>query len=34
MFDSLELLNDFLQQGVVSRRDVAIRKWVTWLRED
>ena len=34
VFDSLELLNDFLQQVVVSRRDIGIRKWVHWLRED
>ena len=30
----MELLNDFLRQVVVSRRDNGIRKWVTWLRED
>ena len=34
VFDSLELLNDFLEQVVVSRRDNGIRKWVNWLRED
>ena len=34
VFHSLELLNDFLQQVVVSRRDIGIRKWVNWLRED
>ena len=34
MFDSLELLNDFLLQLVVSRRDVGVRKWTGWLRED
>ena len=34
VFDSLELLNDFLKQVVVSRRDVGIRKWSRWLRED
>ena len=34
VFDSLELLNDFLEQIVVSRRDNEIRKWVNWLRED
>ena len=28
-FDSLELLNDFLKQVVVSRRDVGIRKWAS-----
>ena len=27
-------MNDFLKQVVVSRRDVGIRKWVSWLRED
>ena len=31
--DSLELLNDFLQQVVVSR-DLGMRKWTRWLRED
>ena len=34
VFDSLELLNDFLKQVVVSRRDSGIRKWPWWLRED
>ena len=34
VFDSLELLNDFLKQVVVSRRDVGVRKWTRWLRED
>ena len=33
-FDSLELLNDILERVVVSRRDVGIRKWTSWLRED
>ena len=33
-FDSLEVLNGFLKQVVVSRRDLGIRKWVNWLRED
>ena len=33
-FDLLELLNEFLQQVVVSRRDTGIRKWTRWLRED
>ena len=28
------MLNDFLKQVVVSRRDLGIRKWVNWLRED
>ena len=32
--DSIELLNDFLQQVVVSRRDIGSRKWTSWLRED
>ena len=27
-------MNDFLEQVVVSRWDVGIRKWVSWLRED
>ena len=34
VFDSLELLNGFLKQVVVSRRDVGVRKWARWLRED
>ena len=34
VFDSLEVLNGFLKQLVVSRRDLGIRKWVNWLRED
>ena len=34
VFDSLGLLNDFLKQVVVSRRDVGVRKWTRWLRED
>ena len=34
VFGSLEVLNDFLRQVVVSRRDVGIRKWTGWLRED
>ena len=34
VFDSLEVLNGFLRQVVVSRRDVGIRKWTRWLRED
>ena len=33
-FDSLEVLSGFLKQVVVSRRDVGIRKWTRWLRED
>ena len=34
VFDSLELLNDILERVVVSRGDVGIRKWSSWLRED
>ena len=34
VFDSLEVLNGFLRQVVVSRRDDGIRKWTSWLRED
>ena len=34
VFDSLELLNGFLKQVVVSRRDLGIRKWTNWLRGD
>ena len=34
VFDSLELLNCFLQQVVISCRDIGIRKWTRWLRED
>ena len=34
VFDSLELLNGFLRQVAISRRDVGIRKWTRWLRED
>ena len=34
VFDSLGLLNDFLRQVVVSRRDILIRQWTMWLRED
>ena len=34
VFDSLEVLNGFLKQVVVSRRDIGINKWVNWLRED
>ena len=34
VFDSLEVLNGFLKQVVVSRRDIGIRKWAWWLRED
>ena len=34
VFDSLEVLFEFLKQVVVSRRDVGVRKWTRWLRED
>ena len=34
VFDSLEVLNSFLRQVVVFCRDVGIRKWTRWLRED
>ena len=34
VFESLEVLNGFLRQVVVSRRDVGVRKWTRWLRED
>ena len=34
VFDSLEVLNGFLRKVVVSRRDVGVRKWTRWLRED
>ena len=34
VFDSLEVLNGCLRQVVVSRRDIGIRKWTRWLRED
>ena len=34
VFDSLEVLNGFLRQVVVSRRDDGIRRWSRWLRED
>ena len=34
VFDSLEVLNGFLKHVVVSRRDVRVRKWTRWLRED
>ena len=33
-FNSLEVLNDFTWQVVVSRRDTGVRKWTDWLRED
>ena len=28
------MLNGFLKQVVVSRRELGVRKWVGWLRED
>ena len=34
VFDSLEELNGFFRQVVVSRRDEGIRRWKRWLRED
>ena len=34
VFDSLEVLNGFFRQVVVSRRDEGIRRWKRWLRED
>ena len=34
VFDSFELLNGFIKQVVVSRRDIGIRKWARWLQED
>ena len=34
VFDSLEVLNGFLKQVVVSRWDIGVRKWTMWLRED
>ena len=34
VFDSLDILNDFTGQVVVSRRDTGLRKWTRWLRED
>ena len=32
VFESFELLNDFVKQVVVSRRDLGIRKWVAGLQ--
>ena len=34
VFVSFGLLNVFLQQVVVSRRDIGLRRWTRWLRED
>ena len=34
VFDSLEVLNGFVRQVVISRRDEGIRRWTRWLRED
>ena len=33
-FDSLEVLNGFVRQVVISRRREGIRRWNQWLRED
>ena len=33
VFDATDLLNDFTEQFVVSRRETGIRKWTRWLRE-
>ena len=34
VFDSVDVLNGFFRQVVVSRRDEGIRRWKEWLRED
>ena len=34
VFDSLDVLNGFLKQVVVSRKEDGVRKWTRWLRED
>ena len=34
VFDSLEVLNGFVRQVVISRRDEGIGRWNRWLRED
>ena len=34
VIDSLEVLNGFVRQVVISRRDEGIRRWNRWLRED
>ena len=34
VFDSLEVLNDFTGQVVVTRRDTGVRMWTNWLGED
>ena len=34
VFDSLDILNDFTRQVVVSRREAGVRKWTNLLRED
>ena len=34
VFDTLKLLNDFVRQVVVVRRDSALHRWASWLRED
>ena len=34
IFDSLDLLDEFVRQVVTSRRHSGLRSWATWLRED
>ena len=34
VFDSLEVLNGFTKQVVVNLRDIGIRQWTRWLRDD
>ena len=34
VFHSLDVLNEFTWQVVVSRRETGIRRWARWLRED
>ena len=34
VYDSLDILNDFTRQVVVSRRDAGVRRCANWLRED
>ena len=34
VFDFFEVLNGFVRQVVISRRDEGIRRWNQWLRED
>ena len=33
VFDSLNILNEFTRQVVVSRKEAGVRKWTNWLRE-